>query len=168
IQYYDWVPLVMEETILSLDVRVPSQEETDLARKYLRENLKTPKPQTLEEVYARETVLLAEGPPKRALKLQAIRLGALGIAAIPNETYSSTGLTIKKESPLKTFTIELANGCEGYIPPPEQHKLGGYTTWRARTSCLEEQAEPKIRETILKLLRQVAGARAAEKPIPSK
>ena len=43
-----------------------------------------------------------------------------------------------------TMNISLANGGEGYIAPPEQHKLGGYTTWRARSSCLEELAEPKI------------------------
>ena len=37
--------------------------------------------------------------------------------------------------------------------------LGGYTTWRARSSCLEEQAEPKVRETILALLKDVAAAK---------
>ena len=32
------------------------------------------------------------------------------------------GLAIKQQSPFKqTFTIELANGCNGYRPPPEQH-----------------------------------------------
>ena len=100
---------------------------------------------------------LSELPPTRELKLQAIRIGALGIAAIPCEVFGSTGLAIKAESPLKpTFTIELANGYDGYIPPPEQHKLGGYTTWRARSSCLEEEAEPKIRDAVLELLRTVA------------
>jgi len=43
-----------------------------------------------------------------------------------------------------TMNIELANGSEGYIPPPEQHMLGGYTSWPARTAALEFQAEPKI------------------------
>jgi hypothetical protein len=61
-------------------------------------------------------------------------------------------------SPLRpSFTIELANGSEGYIPPPEQHALGGYTTWPARTAALEVQAEPKIVETVLKLLEEVSG-----------
>src|SRR5439155_572186 len=64
----------------------------------------------------------------------------------------------KAQSPLQpTMNIELANGAEGYIPPPEQHKLGGYTTWPARTAGLEEQAEPKIVEAALGLLEQVAG-----------
>src|SRR5260221_13643153 len=40
--------------------------------------------------------------------------------------------------------IELANGAEGYFPPPDQHVWGGYTTWPARTACLDVHAEPKI------------------------
>ncbi len=62
------------------------------------------------------------------------------------------------------MNISLANGCEGYLPPPDQFPLGGgtpnakdrvwepYTTWRARTSCLEVQAEPKITAAVLGLL----------------
>src|SRR5258706_15935803 len=52
--------------------------------------------------------------------------------------------------------MALANGSEGYTPPPEQHKLGGYTTWPARTAALEPQAEPKIAEAITKLLEEVS------------
>ena len=107
-------------------------------------------------------------PPTRELKLQAIRIGDFGITGIPNEVFAISGITIKKRSPLKsTFTIELANGCEGYIPPPDQHALGGYETWRARTSCLEETAEVKIVSTVLDLLNKVAAARADELPVPS-
>lgn len=114
-------------------------------------------PRTLPEVYTREAIHLHE-EPQRALKLQAIRIGELGIAAIPNEVFAMTGLKIKASSPLlTTMNIELANGSEGYIPPPEQHVLGGYTTWPARTAALEVQAEPKIVATVLSLLEQVAG-----------
>ena len=55
-----------------------------------------------------------------------------------------------------TMNIELANGGEGYIPPPDQFPLGGYTTWRARSSCLEVEAEPKITAALLELLAEVA------------
>jgi hypothetical protein len=65
-------------------------------------------------------------------------------------------LAVKAQSPLKpTFTIELANGYNGYLPTPEQHKLGGYETWPARSSYLEVQAEAKIRGAMLSLLRQL-------------
>ena len=98
-------------------------------------------------------------PAKRELKLQAIRIGDLGIAGIPCEVYGSTGLAIKAASPFSTtMNISLANGGEGYLAPPEQHKLGGYTTWRARTSCLEELAEPKIKAVVVGLLVMIATA----------
>ena len=168
IQYYDWVPLAMEEKLLELDVRMPSDEEVAEAKAFLEEN-RVVKPGNTTEVYARETVLLSQLPPTRELKLQAIRIGRLGITAIPNEVYGITGLTIKKESPLEpTFNVSLANGGEGYIPPPDQHKLGGYTTWRARTSCLEVEAEPKIRAVLMELLDKVAQTKADAALVPSK
>ena len=96
--------------------------------------------------------------PEVELKLQAIRIGELGITGIPNEVYGITGLKLKARSPLQpTFNIELANGAEGYIPPPEQHALGGYTTWPARTAGLAVDAEPQIVATLLGLLERVAG-----------
>ncbi|QDU93569.1 hypothetical protein [Lignipirellula cremea] len=167
IEYFDWVPVVMQESLLTLDIRSPSKEEVAEAKEYLLP-YKGRKPIELDEIYARETVLLSEGPQTRELKLQALRLGSLGITAIPNEVYSSTGLAIKRDSPLPaTFNIELANGCDGYLAPPEQHKLGGYTCWRARSSCLEVGAEPKVRETLLKLLNAATRARADEASVPS-
>jgi len=159
IQYQTWVPIVMEERRLTLAVRMPSKQEVSRAKEAL-ETLGGKLPQDLSEVYARETILLSEMPPTRELKIQAIRLGEMGIVGIPNEVFASTGVTIKAETPLHpTMNISLANGSEGYIPPPEQLKLGGYTTWRARSSCLEPQAEPKIRATALELLNRVAAAK---------
>jgi neutral ceramidase len=137
---------------------MPSEQEVAKAREFMK-TYAGRKPQNWQEVYARETVELSKMPPTRELKLQAIRIGDLGIAAIPCEVYGVTGLAIKAASPLQpTMNISLANGCEGYLPPPEQHKLGGYTTWRARTSCLEEMAEPKIKTAVVGLLVEVAAA----------
>ena len=72
--------------------------------------------------------------------------------------FTEIGLEIKKKSPLKpTFTIELANGYNGYLPTPAQHALGGYETWRARSSYLEVGASDKITPVVLRLLDKVAG-----------
>jgi hypothetical protein len=167
IKYYDWAPIAMEERLLTLGVRMPSAEEVAEARQFAK-TFEGRKPRNVEEVYARETILLSQMPPTRELKLQAMRIGDLGIAAIPNEVYGSTGLAIKRDSPLKmTFTIELANGCEGYLLPPDLLKLGGYTAWRARTACLEPQAEPKIRQAIDELLDEVASKRQDEGAVSS-
>ena len=168
IEYRHWAPVVMVERLLTLKIRMPDEAEVAKAKAYLAP-FNGRKPRTIQEVYARETVLLSESPPTRELKLQAIRIGSLGIAAMPNEVFASTGLAIKSSSPLKpTFSIELANGYDGYIPPPEQHKLGGYTTWRARSSCLEEQAEPKIKAAVLELLSQVARTRQSARSVADK
>jgi len=158
ITYRDWVPLAMAETTLTARRRVPDGARLAWATAVVEKmEGKDPLPRNLLEVYAKEAMLLHEDP-ERTLKLQAIRIGELGLTAIPNEVFAITGLKIKAQSPFDTtMNIELANGSEGYIPPPEQHALGGYTTWPARTAGLEVQAEPRIAETVLSLLEQVAG-----------
>jgi Concanavalin A-like lectin/glucanases superfamily len=164
ITYHDWVPLAMAETTLVFSRRVPDPKRLAWARAIVErmtapENTKgkTPVPKNQPEVYAREAIFLHE-EPRRELKIQAVRIGELGLTAIPNEVFAITGLKIKMQSPLDTtMNIELANGSEGYIPPPEQHLLGGYTTWPARTAGLEIQAEPRIVAAVLALLEQVSG-----------
>jgi hypothetical protein len=165
IKHREWVPLAMAEKEIELGVRLPSTEDVARAKEILAQ-AKGPVLKTLPEVYARETVLLAKYPATVRAKLQAIRIGDLGIVSIPCETFVETGLEIKKKSPLKpTFTIELANGYNGYLPTPEQHKLGGYETWRARSSYLEVDASTKITATLLELLNAVA---KQGNPAPSK
>ena len=91
---------------------------------------------------------------------KAFRIGDAAIAAIPCEVFAETGLEIKKKSPHRfTFAIELANGYGGYLPSREQHELGGYETWPARSSFLEIDAESKIRTEALRLLRDLATKR---------
>jgi hypothetical protein len=156
IQYRSQISLAMAEAKLSLRRRIPDEKRLAWAQVLLAQ-MGGAKPRNQPEVYAREQIYLHEDPV-RELKLQALRIGDLGITAIPNEVFAITGLKLKAQSPLEpTFNIELANGAEGYIPPPEQHKLGGYTTWPARTAALETGAEPRIVETLLQLLEKVAG-----------
>lgn len=155
-KFHTWAPLKMAERTLSLAYRVPDPERLTWARR-MAAGLGDRLPQTLPEIYALEALYLHERP-RTELKLQAIRIGELGIAALPNEVFALTGLKLKAQSPLSpTMNIELANGAEGYIPPPEQHRLGGYTTWPARTAGLEAGAEPRIVETLLELLEEVSG-----------
>ncbi len=156
IQYQDSLPLKVREAEVELGVRVPSPEEVAAAEERLAEVNERPL-RGMPLIYARETVLLAKYPATMKAKLQAFRIGQLGIVSSPCETFTETGLALKKHSPLPaTFTIELANGYNGYLPTPEQHQLGGYETWRARSSYLATDAEPKIRSTLLSLLKAVA------------
>jgi hypothetical protein len=146
----------MAETKLRLRRRTPDAERLAWAKKTVT-GLNGRLPNSRPEIYAQELIYLGE-EPEVEIVLQAIRIGDLGITAIPDEVYGITGLKIKAQSPLQpTFNIELANGAQGYIPPPEQHALGGYTTWAARTAGLEVDAEPKIVDALLGLLEQVSG-----------
>jgi hypothetical protein len=152
VRWRDHVSLAVRETEIELGVRKPSPEEAARAREIVASagpgGLKG-----LEQIYARETALLAEYPPSVRLKLQGMRIGEVGIAAIPCEVFVEIGLAIKKRSPFQpSFTISLANGYNGYLPTPEHHALGGYETWRARSSYLEVDAAPQILETVLRLL----------------
>ncbi len=154
IQYQDWVPLGCIEKSLKLDYRVPDEARLAWA-KPIADKVVDDLPKSLPEVYAREALILHERQ-STTLQLQALRIGDLTIATLPNEVYALTGLKLKARSPGKHhFNIELAGGAEGYIPPPEQHALGGYTTWPARTAGLEVAAEPKIVETLLTALEEV-------------
>lgn len=166
VKYRTDVTLAMAETRLVLDRRVPDKARLEWARKLIAD-MKEPKPKTQPEIYAREAIMLHD-EPRRELKLQAVRIGELGIAAIPNEVFAITGLKIKAQSPFgTTFNVELANGAEGYIPPAEQHVLGGYTTWPARSAALETGAEAKITEAVLELLEKVAGKKRRSLPDPT-
>lgn len=152
IAFHDWVALGADQTELDLGVRLPSEEDVEKA-KQAAARAQGPAMRTPEEIYARETVLLGEYPPRVSLILQALRIGDVGIAAIPCEVFVEIGLELKQKSPFTpTFTISLANGYNGYLPTVEHHQLGGYETWRARSSYLEVQAAPKILKTLLKLL----------------
>jgi neutral ceramidase len=156
IRYEDWVPLAVRQTEIELGVRRPTIEEQDRARQIMAKT-EAPAMRTLEEIYARETVLISEYPARVPLILQALKIGNLGIAAIPCEVFVEIGLEIKKKSPFATtFTTSLANGYNGYLPTPEHHQLGGYETWRARSSYLEVDASPRIVEQLLGLLQQLS------------
>lgn len=153
--WHDSAPIRMAERILDFGYRVPDENRLAWAKEkaaQLGEKL----PQTQPEIYALEAIYLHDRP-RTSLKVQAIRIGELGIATFPNEVFALSGLKVKERSPFaSTFNIELANGAEGYIPPPEQHALGGYTTWAARTAGLETNAEPRLVQAALELLQEVA------------
>ena len=155
IRYHDWVPLTVRQAEIELGVRQPTAEELDRARQIMAK-AQGPGMRTPEEIYARETVLISKYPPRVPLILQALRIGDLAISAIPCEVFVEIGLEIKRKSPFSTtFTTSLANGYNGYLPTPEHHRLGGYETWRARSSYLETDASVRIVERVLELLQEL-------------
>ncbi len=140
---------------LALAVRKPTPAMLARAREVVAHpDIKTV--HRLESTYAQRMIQLQdEWPEKVNIVLQVLKIGDLGIAAIPFETFAETGLEIKAKSPFKpSFTIELAHGNYGYLPTPEQHKLGGYETWIG-TNRVETDASTKITARILELFKSL-------------
>lgn len=162
IKYKDWISLAAAQEEISLGVRLPNGQDVERARDIVTK-VKGPVMMTTEQVYARETLFMKDYPSQVPIILQAFRIGDLAITAVPAEVFAEIGLEIKSGSPFKpTFTIELANGYNGYLPTPEQHQLGGYETWRARSSYLEVEASPKITKTLFSLLNKLKSATVVE------
>jgi len=137
---------------IELGVRKPTAEELKRAEAIL-EKAKGRELRGAEEVYARETVMIAKYPDKVKVLLQVMVIGGRAIVTIPCEVFAEIGIRIKKTSPWKTTcVVSLANGYFGYLPTPEQHALGGYETWRARSSFLEVNASVKIEKAIGELM----------------
>jgi hypothetical protein len=89
------------------------------------------------------------------VKLQAIRIGDLAVCGIPFETFVEIGLELKDRSPFpQTMVIGLANGRYGYLPTPEQHRLGGYETWLG-TNRVQKDASVIITKHLLEMLAEL-------------
>lgn len=154
--YHKNVPLAAAYSELNLAVRKPTPEMLARARQVVNNPGKVELYHPLESTYAARAIQMQEAwPEKIDIVLQTMRIGDLGIAAIPFETFTQTGLDIKANSPFKTaFTIELANGNYGYLPTPEQHALGGYETWLG-TNRVEKEASVKIYSEIMRLFNSI-------------
>jgi hypothetical protein len=149
------VPLDASASDLEISVRKPSPAEVETAREIL---VKTPKDSDgqygqVNAIYARETVLLDAYPDRVPVRLQAMRIGDLSVAAIPCEVFVDIGFDLKKRTPFpQHFTVSLANGYNGYLPTAEHHDYGGYETWRARSSYLEVDAAAKVTLRLVEML----------------
>ncbi len=155
VEFRSDVTLAAAQTELTLATRRPTPELLQWARDTLAKPEDAPRWLGTERHYANRVLSLEHAPESVAILLQALRIGDVGITAIPFETFAETGLAIKADSPLQpTFNIELANGSYGYLPTPPQHELGGYETWLG-TNFVEVHASERIRETLLDLLGQL-------------
>lgn len=156
IQWEELPSIRIQYEEMSLAVRKASEEELEAAKKIIAEshyeNLVIDD-EGLRSLYAREQVLLNELPDTLQFPVQAIQIGEGIIGALSAEIFAETGLWLKANvSTQKYFTIGLANGNCGYLPPAHEFELGGYETWRSRTSKLEKSAEEKVKNKQLQLV----------------
>lgn len=158
VEHQDWVPLGMKQVEIEMGLRVPTDEQLTFARQILAKPESAEMHHHRERTYAERVLAMADYPDSIPYILQAVRIGDLGITAIPNEVFVEMGLELKERTPFEqTFTISLANGSYGYLPTVEHHKLGGYETWLG-TSRLEIGAAPRIIDTLVSMLEELNGA----------
>ncbi len=109
--------------------------------------------QGLIDLYAREQVLLFDFPDLIQFPIQVFRIGQGIIGALGGEFFSKSGVFLKSiQKEYAYFTICLANDYVGYVPPADDIKMGGYETWRCRTSYLATDAEEKITKALKRLI----------------
>ncbi|WP_081891489.1 neutral/alkaline non-lysosomal ceramidase N-terminal domain-containing protein [Verrucomicrobium sp. BvORR106] len=152
----DDLPIAILQREIELERRRPTPEALEKAKataKLTDEEAKNlPR---LAVNYAHRTIGAAEGPEKVSVLLQAIRIGDQAIVTMPFEVLVEIGLEIKKKSPFpRTFMIELANGANGYLPPPHQHELGGYETWLG-TNTVQKDASVIMTRHLLEMLAEL-------------
>lgn len=133
----------MLEREVTLKIRIPSQEDIDRSREYIRRAEEDEKSvPRLAHIYAKRVLGQLELGEETQVLLQAIRVGDLAICAIPFEVLVEIGLELKARSPFgNTIVIELANGGFGYLPSQLQHSFGGYETWLATNKVEKDSAE---------------------------
>jgi len=154
LSHRDGITLDMRQREIGLAVRKPTPEQLAAARDMLA-HPDRPDKQPHQRTYAHRIIRQHEAPATVSVILQAVRVGDFGIATIPFETFVETGLELKAKSPFKlTFTISLANGSYGYLPTPEQHRLGGYETWLG-TSRVQCDASTMITAALLAMFAEM-------------
>ncbi len=155
-EYESSVRIGMIERDITLKLRRPTEAQIKSAKATLAitdksERARLPKK---AESYARKTMSLLDGG-QTTVPLQAIRLGDTAVCAIPFETLVEISLELKRRSPFSnTIVVGIANGYNGYLPPPNQHKLGGYETWLG-TSRVQEDASVLIIDQLLEMLAEL-------------
>jgi hypothetical protein len=158
VKYQNWVRLGTAGRELTLKVRKPDAAMQQYFAEIMTKDEKAEAYHRYERTYAERVQKLLDGPDEISVPLQVIRVGKLGIAAIPFEVFTEIGLEIKtKSSFADTFTIELANDSRGYLPTPAQHELGGYETWMG-TNRVQLDASEKITAAILELMNELQAA----------
>lgn len=159
IETYNENPLVaMRQREVILNYRIPGKEDLKKALELMKLSSKERNEiNTRSSSVATRTIEYSDPDfiKTEPVIIQAIRIGDQAIVSLPFEVLVEIGLEIKAKSPFPdTFTISLANGGYGYLPPPNQHKLGGYETWLG-TSKFEEESSNLLTKQLLEMLAEL-------------
>jgi hypothetical protein len=150
--WHDHVKLSSVERTLTFDRRYPTKAEVEWAEAVKAKKIK---PMSTSRYSTYSTVLAyasPEMPPTIDVIVQTHRIGDLAVAAMPFEVFAEIGLELKQRSPIRPLmNISIANGSHGYLPTPEQHRLGGYETWIG-VNKVQLDASVKMVDALIEML----------------
>ena len=153
--YHDKPVVAILQREVDLPYRKPAKREIILAEGLLKKSAEERNDINSRTTSVANRVIEYSGPDHpetEAVLIQALRIGEQAIVSMPFEVLVEIGLEIKKKSAFeRTFLISLANGGYGYLPPPNQHKLGGYETWLG-TSRFQPHSSDLLIKHLLEML----------------
>jgi hypothetical protein len=89
-----------------------------------------------------------------SVEIQAMRIGDLGLVAMPGEPFAEIGVEIRRRSPFQTTMVSgYSNGYLGYIPMRADYAEGGYGVW---SSPVGPGGDAALIEASVALLRRLA------------
>lgn len=158
LHYRNHVELGAAAEMVTLKRRRPTHQQLKRARAVLKEartEAGEDRDFSRQLIFAQRAIQAADWPDTADAFVQTLRIGDLGIAALPFEVFVEIGFDIQHRSPFEnTFVIGLANGGLGYLPSPRQHALGGYETWLT-VSHAETGASPKLVDKLTELFHRI-------------
>mgnify|MGYP001218924809 FL=1 len=145
-------PISYGQKFLKIKRRKPAPKRVEESRAIVEEGLKSKesKDDNTPWLFAKEILIadyLISKEPVATVEVQGIQVGGAIYLSNPGELFCQLGLDIKKGSPFPvTFVVELANGCNSYIPDEKAFtpEGGGYETVLTRFSNLEVTAGRQI------------------------
>lgn len=160
LKWHDHVKLSSVQRTLTFERRYPTKEEIDWAEAVKAKKIK---PRS-KSPYSTYSTVLAYASPEMPRTLDVVvqthRIGDLAVAAMPFEVFAEIGLELKQRSPIRPLmNISIANGSHGYLPTPDQHRLGGYETWIG-VNQVQLDASVKMVDALVEML----GELTAKKP----
>ncbi|WAC21698.1 hypothetical protein OVA24_09900 [Luteolibacter sp. SL250] len=164
------VPLDAKQKVWQSGRRIPSPEKVADAMAILK---KEKEASPAQRTFAKETVMLdaaVKHSPTVEVEVQALQVGPAVFVSNPAEYFVQNGLRIKKESKFPfTWSVELANGCTGYVPTEEAFRPdgGGYETRLTSYSNLEVTAGTKMADAGISLTREMTPGPVPAFPAPA-
>jgi hypothetical protein len=166
LEWRDHVKLSSIERTLTFERRYPTQAEVEWAEAVKAKKIK---PMSTSRYSTYGTVLAynsPEMPPTIDVIVQTHGIGDLAVAAMPFEVFAEIGLELKQRSPIRPLmNISIANGSNGYLPTPDQHRLGGYETWIG-VNKVQLDASVKMVNALVEMLGELAAENREAAGIP--